>query len=609
MDFESPDVEKDFPGLYASESVKKCNESDFSDENHDKSFKKELIIGKRKDKKDSKKDRGYAALEGESSPDEDDSKSPSKSKKVKAFKFPTKKSEKREKSREKDVKEKEKEPEKEKKKEKDKKEKEKVKHKEKKKNKHEDSTEPSEGYPVFGVDLASAVERTGCLDGVPIPLVVRNCIDCIHSSGLTMDGLYKITGVKSKVQSLRKSYNLREPVALGDGDVPVATCLLRTFLRELPEPILTNDLLTRFEEAGAIMEVGAREIELQNLLKQLPHYNRILLAWLIIHFDTVTLHEKHNKLNAQSIAMTFSPVLQMSHRLLTAFLCHCKALFPDVIIEKYVPPLCAGSSFPENPEELAIELKKQELLLNQIHKEMSEGFVSKKREELLWEVQRIVTQFKRKLKSLQRSQEANIMQKSMEDEHLPAEENNLEISKKVEDKKEAVELPAPQDDVKIPDNNQENKENINHHIINNNNQIVEKDNSGKSSPEKIISEKSSPELSLDDLKSQIEHEHLVKFQATLKERIENERSLIERLRVEIQNCRRDSDSLSDNSSNESTPPCVSPASEARMDQLAEENQKLKQKRNELVRRIVEQKLACIKLKTYISLLELRGRGD
>jgi len=28
MEFESPDVEKDFPGLYASESGKKSNESD-----------------------------------------------------------------------------------------------------------------------------------------------------------------------------------------------------------------------------------------------------------------------------------------------------------------------------------------------------------------------------------------------------------------------------------------------------------------------------------------------------------------------------------------------------------------------------------------------------
>lgn len=42
-----------------------------SDEgSHDKHSKKELLGGKRKDKKD-RKDRGYATLEGESSPDED----------------------------------------------------------------------------------------------------------------------------------------------------------------------------------------------------------------------------------------------------------------------------------------------------------------------------------------------------------------------------------------------------------------------------------------------------------------------------------------------------------------------------------------------------------
>lgn len=42
-----------------------------SDGDHEKPSKKDLLIGRRKDKKDSKKDRGYAALEGESSPEEE----------------------------------------------------------------------------------------------------------------------------------------------------------------------------------------------------------------------------------------------------------------------------------------------------------------------------------------------------------------------------------------------------------------------------------------------------------------------------------------------------------------------------------------------------------
>lgn len=42
-----------------------------SEGDHDKVSKKDLLIGRRKDKKDKSKDRGYAALEGESSPDEE----------------------------------------------------------------------------------------------------------------------------------------------------------------------------------------------------------------------------------------------------------------------------------------------------------------------------------------------------------------------------------------------------------------------------------------------------------------------------------------------------------------------------------------------------------
>ena len=45
--------------------------STVSDDGHDRPSRKDLLTGKREDKKDSKKDIGYAALEGESSPEED----------------------------------------------------------------------------------------------------------------------------------------------------------------------------------------------------------------------------------------------------------------------------------------------------------------------------------------------------------------------------------------------------------------------------------------------------------------------------------------------------------------------------------------------------------
>lgn len=62
---------------------------------------------------------------------------------------------------------------------------------------------------------------------------------------------------------------------------------------------------------------------------------------------------------------------------------------------RYVPPISSTSpNIPETPEEISMELMKQESLLNQIHSEMNAGFVTKKREEELWETQRIITQLK-----------------------------------------------------------------------------------------------------------------------------------------------------------------------------------------------------------------------
>lgn len=99
-------------------------------------------------------------------------------------------------------------------------------------------------------------------------------------------------------------------------------------------------------------------------------------------------------MNAQAISVALSPVLQISHRLFMALLLHCKSLFHDVQLTKYIPPLPSGSVLPDAPEQIAAELAKQESLLSQIHAIMNAGFVTKTREEQLWEVQRMITQLK-----------------------------------------------------------------------------------------------------------------------------------------------------------------------------------------------------------------------
>ncbi|CAG9793493.1 unnamed protein product [Diatraea saccharalis] len=485
MDFESPDVEKDFPGLYASEAGRKSNESDFSDGGeHEKPSKKDLL-GRRKEKKESKKDRGYAALEGESSPEEDtDTKSPSKSKKTKSFKFPTKSKEKREKSRDKEKvlddalkqreitekekkkeKEREKEKEKERKKEKEKREKlkekdkekeekakfkleskeklkdekkdkvkekdkEKVKEKDKEKVKEKDKDKKDKkltkvpstvtagvpfeeiftlgvALPIFGVPLQQSVERSRCHDDFRLPLVVRDSIDYLQAHGLKSTQIYRGEPDKIKLQQLRKLYTDRGPTFPYHWDVPVACAILKSFISELPESILTQELHGQFEQATAIAE-PQREAAILALTARLPPHNHALLACLLRHFQAVLSHDQFNHANIQTITTAMGPALNMSFNLLAYLISKTDKLFPNIQLTKYVPPLLSiPADFPESGAAISAELRKQESLLAQLHAEMHAGFVTPARDQRLWEAQRIVTQLKRKLRAVQKSTEPN----------------------------------------------------------------------------------------------------------------------------------------------------------------------------------------------------------
>ena len=63
--------------------------------------------------------------------------------------------------------------------------------------------------PVFGVPLETSVERSKCHDDIRLPVVVRECVDYIEAEGLTVEGIYRSSGVKSKIAKLKAAYNNR----------------------------------------------------------------------------------------------------------------------------------------------------------------------------------------------------------------------------------------------------------------------------------------------------------------------------------------------------------------------------------------------------------------
>ncbi|RXG52470.1 hypothetical protein Avbf_16092 [Armadillidium vulgare] len=353
-----------------------------------------------------------------------DIKNPLKSKRPKSFKFLQKKDKEEKEEKKEEKKKKEKDDKDDKKREKKKKEERKLKEKEEKKKikkekkKKSSEHDSEEDCTIFGVPLSIAVERNPSHDGIRLPAIVRECIDFIEEKGLHCEGIYRLGGMKGKVQSLRRAYNAGEIVHLGDQQPHVVASLLKQYLRELPETILTVDMMPHFEDVSLIPNPRERAEALRQLIDRLPTTNRILLQYVLKHMGHVIEKEKDTKMSYHNVCVVLSPTMQISHRVLNVMFHSHQYLFGNVVIKRYYPPITSYSGAKRSIDDLKSlteieeEIQKQESLLASLHSAIAAGRISQKKEEQLWEAQRIVTLLKRKLKTVQKKEMGNIQKNS-----------------------------------------------------------------------------------------------------------------------------------------------------------------------------------------------------
>ncbi|KAG5265312.1 hypothetical protein AALO_G00240850 [Alosa alosa] len=161
---------------------------------------------------------------------------------------------------------------------------------------------------VFGCSLTSLCQR----ENGTVPHFVRMCIDHVEKNGLSVDGLYRVSGNLAVVQKLRFAINHDERVDLEDGkweDIHVTTGAFKMFFRELPEPLFTYTHFQEFVNAIKIPDYRQRVQSMKELVKQLPRANHDTMQALFTHLRRVVEHGEENRMTAQSVAIVFGPTL------------------------------------------------------------------------------------------------------------------------------------------------------------------------------------------------------------------------------------------------------------------------------------------------------------
>ncbi|XP_068797640.1 protein FAM13A isoform X4 [Struthio camelus] len=160
---------------------------------------------------------------------------------------------------------------------------------------------------VFGVSLLELQQQGLSKNGIPI--VVWNVVEYLTQHGMTQEGLFRVNGSVKMVEQLRLRYERGEEVELvKDGDIYSAASLLKLFLRELPDGIITSALHPRFirlyQDASNDMQ---KESNLKELLKELPDAHYCLLKYLCRFLTKVAEHHVENRMNLCNLATVFGP--------------------------------------------------------------------------------------------------------------------------------------------------------------------------------------------------------------------------------------------------------------------------------------------------------------
>ncbi|XP_058869485.1 rac GTPase-activating protein 1 [Acipenser ruthenus] len=143
-----------------------------------------------------------------------------------------------------------------------------------------------------------------------IPTLVVHCVSEIEQRGLRETGLYRVSGCDRTVKELKEKFLRGKTVPLLSkvDDVHAICSLLKDFLRNLKEPLLTSRLNRPFMDAAEISDDDNSIAAIYQTISELPQPNRDTLAFLVIHLQRVA-QSPDTKMDISNLSKVFGPTI------------------------------------------------------------------------------------------------------------------------------------------------------------------------------------------------------------------------------------------------------------------------------------------------------------
>uniref|UniRef100_A0A3Q3FHY3 Myosin IXB n=1 Tax=Labrus bergylta TaxID=56723 RepID=A0A3Q3FHY3_9LABR len=161
------------------------------------------------------------------------------------------------------------------------------------------------GGQHFGVRVSNLVS-----DKNPVPMVLEMMLEHVEMQGLYTEGIYRKSGSANRIKELHQRLET-DPhlVCLEDYPIHTVTGLVKQWLRELPDPLMT---FTHYSDFLHSVELPEKQEQLHAVykgLEELPPANFNTLERLVFHLVRVCKEEAHNRMSPNSLAIVFAPCI------------------------------------------------------------------------------------------------------------------------------------------------------------------------------------------------------------------------------------------------------------------------------------------------------------
>ncbi|CAG0916048.1 unnamed protein product [Notodromas monacha] len=172
----------------------------------------------------------------------------------------------------------------------------------------ESSIKENPSQRAWGTSLNEHLRVTGREIALPLEF----CVRALLRNAMKEEGLFRIAGSSSKVRRLRSALDISVTDIPELNDPHVFASALKSYLRELPEPLMTYNLYRDWLKVLDVKEEAEKVAQIKKLVERLPESHRMNLRYLMKFLAHLCQGQEVNKMSSQNVAIVMAPNLMWS---------------------------------------------------------------------------------------------------------------------------------------------------------------------------------------------------------------------------------------------------------------------------------------------------------